>query len=117
MKFKAPPNHVIRVVTPAIQRALGRKYIFFDENGELETEKPLLIKILTRVAERSDSLISIETAPAASETPKTENNADASAETGEEIKLLHCKKCDFTCENWGELMAHYRADHPKDKEE
>lgn len=113
MKFKAPPNHVIRVVTPAIQRALGRKYIFFDENGELETEKPLLIKVLARVAERPDSLISI----VESDTPETENNADASAETGDEIKLLHCKKCDFTSDNWGELMAHYRADHPKDKGE
>ncbi len=113
MRFKAPPNHVIRVSTPVIQRALQRKYIFFDENGILETDKPFLIKVLARVAERPDSLISI----VESDTPETENNADASAETGEEIKLLHCKKCDFTSDNWGELMAHYRADHPKDKEE
>ena len=25
----------------------------------------------------------------------------------------HCKKCEFTCENQGELLAHYRAEHPK----
>lgn len=25
----------------------------------------------------------------------------------------HCRKCDFTCENQGELLAHYREKHPK----
>jgi hypothetical protein len=28
-------------------------------------------------------------------------------------ELRHCKKCDFTCENQGELLAHYREAHPK----
>jgi hypothetical protein len=23
----------------------------------------------------------------------------------------HCKKCDFTCENQGELLSHYRISH------
>jgi len=40
----------------------------------------------------------------------------------EEIKLgnlsadapeKHCKQCDFTCVNQGELLAHYRKSHPK----
>ena len=26
----------------------------------------------------------------------------------------HCKKCDFTCNNQGELLAHYREIHPKE---
>lgn len=32
----------------------------------------------------------------------------------EEVKTKHCKKCDFTCENQGELLAHYREIHPKE---
>ena len=31
----------------------------------------------------------------------------------ESTELRHCKKCDFTCENQGELLAHYREKHPK----
>jgi hypothetical protein len=34
-------------------------------------------------------------------------------EIKEEIKLKRCKKCDFTCDNQGELLAHYRESHPK----
>ena len=30
-----------------------------------------------------------------------------------EKTLRHCKKCDFTCDNQGELLAHYREKHPK----
>lgn len=26
----------------------------------------------------------------------------------------HCKKCDFTCDNQGELLAHYRESHKKE---
>ena len=34
-------------------------------------------------------------------------------ETTTEKTERHCKKCDFTCENQGELLAHYRDKHPK----
>jgi hypothetical protein len=27
--------------------------------------------------------------------------------------LRHCKKCDFTCDNQGDLMRHYATAHPK----
>lgn len=30
-----------------------------------------------------------------------------------ETKTRHCKKCDFTCENQGEIMKHYRLNHKK----
>ena len=30
-----------------------------------------------------------------------------------EKTLRHCKKCDFTCETQGQLLAHYRENHPK----
>lgn len=34
-------------------------------------------------------------------------------EISEETTLRHCKKCDFTCETQGQLLAHYRENHPK----
>ena len=30
-----------------------------------------------------------------------------------ENSLLHCKKCEFTCETQGQLLAHYREFHSK----
>ena len=33
--------------------------------------------------------------------------------TETESTLRHCKKCDFTCETQGQLLAHYREQHPK----
>ena len=30
-----------------------------------------------------------------------------------EKTLRHCKKCDFTCETQGQLLAHYREFHSK----
>ena len=30
-----------------------------------------------------------------------------------EISLRHCKKCEFTCETQGQLLAHYREFHSK----
>ena len=30
-----------------------------------------------------------------------------------ENSLLHCKKCDFVCDNRGEFLAHHRKEHPK----
>ena len=29
------------------------------------------------------------------------------------VTLRHCKKCDFTCDNQGDLMRHYATVHPK----
>jgi hypothetical protein len=57
----------------------------FDENGIYETNHPITIK---RMRGRFE-------------------------EIKEEIKLKRCKKCDFTCDNQGELLAHYRESHPK----
>ena len=31
----------------------------------------------------------------------------------EENTIRHCKKCDFTCDNQGALLQHYRDKHPK----
>lgn len=32
-----------------------------------------------------------------------------------EPKTLKCSKCDFVTENKGDLLAHYRLNHPKDE--
>lgn len=33
--------------------------------------------------------------------------------TTEQSEVRHCKKCDFSCESQGELLKHYREEHPK----
>jgi hypothetical protein len=45
---------------------------------------------------------------------KTENSVTDDKPT-EGINIRHCKKCDFTCENQGQLLAHYREAHPKEE--
>lgn len=57
----------------------------FDENGEHEIdEKRLDSDMLDRIKQNF--------------------------KTGE---LKHCKKCDYTCENQGDLLAHYRTKHKR----
>ena len=54
--------------------------------------------------------------PNADESPKTVEIPNMSAETKVETEILdvrHCKKCDFTCETQGQLLLHYRENHPK----
>jgi hypothetical protein len=88
MKFKGEPNLFVRINIKAHQRMSGRKGFLFDENGFFETENQFLIGLLDRQYERVEE-------------PK------------EEIKLKKCKKCDFTCDNQGDLLSHYREIHPK----
>ena len=42
----------------------------------------------------------------------TEVHTELTAETTATV-LRHCKQCDFTCENQGDLLRHYREKHPK----
>lgn len=100
MKFYAEPNLYVRF-TERHSRMFHKKGFYFDEHGEFETEHPSLVKLLKLHFKYGD-----EPKNAVIE---TENNAD----TGEIIKLKHCKKCDFTCENMGDLLAHYRKEHAK----
>jgi hypothetical protein len=58
----------------------------FDESGEFETDDVKLIAWM-----------------------KKNKNFIRCEEAGE----FKCKKCGFTTDNKGELMAHYRKDHPK----
>lgn len=94
MRFKAEPNLYVRFSLP-LQRATGKKGLYFKEDGTFETESPVLIKALSRQFE-------IDTSE-----DKSENKV-TSTET-----IRRCKKCDFTCNNQGEMLKHYRENHPK----
>ena len=90
MRFKAEPNLYVRFSLP-LQRATGRKGLYFKEDGTFETESPVLIKALSRQFEIDES-----------------ENKGNSTET-----IRRCKKCDFSCNGQGELLKHYRENHPK----
>ena len=97
MRFKAEPNLYVRLSLP-LQRALaGKKGFYFDSNGIFETEIPVLVKALSRQFEIDSNEI---------------ENKVVSTEA-----IRRCKKCDFTCDNQGELLAHYRKSHPKKEAE
>lgn len=96
MRFKAEPNLYVRLSLP-LQRILGgKKGFYFNAEGRFETENPFLIRALSRQFEIDDEI---------------ENKADST-----EV-IRRCKKCDFTCGNQGDLLAHYRKNHPKKEAE
>ncbi len=98
MKFTGPPNLLVRLVRP-----IGRiRHFRFDEKGMFETENERLMKRLSH---------KFEVVPDRPAENKAEVKEEAKAE--EVVKLRHCKKCDFTAENQGELLAHYKQVHPK----
>jgi len=83
IKFKGQPNMLVRFNPP-----IGNiKYVRFDENGEFCTDNERIIK---RFKHRFDSV-----------------------PVKESIKEYKCKKCDFKTDNMGELLSHYRIEHPK----
>ena len=94
MIFLAEPKLYIRIANKYIQRATGMKGFYFDENGEFETDNPVLIKVLSQRLKVKEEV---------NEANKNDNPA-----------VRHCKKCDFTCSNQGELLKHYREKHPKE---
>lgn len=85
MIFLGTPNKaVIGVTMNGFDRVI--KPLFrFDKNGEYETNDPKMIK-----------------------------RCQKQFEVKEETKPRKCKKCNFTCETQGELLRHYRENHPKE---
>ena len=86
MKFYGTPNMLIR-----IKNLKPYKFIRFDANGEYDTENPRLV---ARLKKRFEC-----------EEPIEEKKADV---------VYNCRKCDFTTDNRGYLLAHYRESHPKE---
>lgn len=97
MKFQGKPNLTIVDYKRLVAICT------FDENGFFETDDPNKIKYLTtkttsaKVVEEQSKV-----------TPKEEKPQEVPGE-----KVYTCKKCKFTTTNMGELLAHYRIDHPK----
>ena len=73
-----------------------KKVFQFDKNGEYETQDPKLIDWM----KKKKNFIRCE---------ETKKKAPADGS-------IHCKKCDFTCSNKGEIMSHHKREHPKKTE-
>lgn len=93
MKFYSdvPNLHIVR------QRTRGNgteSYLLckFDENGEFETDNSEVIKQLQNIYRHEENNV-------------TDDNPSE--------KIYQCKKCEFTTNNMGLLMAHYR-EHKKE---
>ena len=101
-------------------KATGKIMFRFDTKGEFITDDPEIIRralgffdYLEMKAETvGEKVAKTHTVPAMTITTKD----DPEPEPEPDAKL-HCKKCEFSCDNKGELMAHYRTEHPKNKEE
>ena len=74
----------------------------------IKINAPFLPIKVTEIAEVDGYIVQIANTTFAEKTIEAEE-VEITAET----TLRHCKKCDFTCENQGELLAHYREKHPK----
>lgn len=85
MKYRYTPNCAI------VDYENMKKMFVFDENGEFETEDKKLIEWIK----------------------KNKGFLKPFEEQAEETALMECKKCPFETDNKGELMAHYRKEHPK----
>jgi len=101
MKFKAEPNLYVRIANKYVQRVTGKKGFYFDDKGEYTTENEVLIKVISQNFEIVEEVAEV--------VKEVEEIVEGKAET----KQRHCKKCDFTCETQGEILKHYKTEHPK----
>lgn len=100
--FLGTPNMLV-VLNPPIGNI---KRLRFDANGEITTENERVIKRFHHKYDSKPSEKEIEQA--------VEELDDGSADIFTEHASHNCKKCEFTTDNKGLLMAHYRSDHPKE---
>jgi len=86
MKFYSEPNHAVmeRKVNKQTNTPFSKVLFSFDEKGEYETTDEKLISKLKQHFKY------------------------------DEENKKHCKKCDFICDNHGELLQHYRT-HKKEE--
>lgn len=96
MIFKGEPNLFVRFSNKTVIRVTGKKGFYFNDKGEYETNNDLLCRVLKQHFEQTENSVTDDKPP-------------------EELNVKHCKKCEFTCENQGQLLAHYREVHPKEE--
>lgn len=96
MVFKGTPNQFVRFSNKTVIRVTGKKGFYFDENREYETNNDLLCRVLKQHFEVKEI--------------EEENSAAGDKPTEKEYQ---CKHCNYTTANKGELLAHYKKEHPK----
>ena len=83
-----------------------------EEQAVLKVGIKLNAPFLPVTVEEINNIDGYEIAPAAWNVSAI-TTCDAKTVEVEEVAARHCKKCDFTCETQGQLLAHYRENHPK----
>ena len=106
MKFYGTPN--MGVYERKNRKDVGKikrpKLVFrFDEMGEFVTDDEKLIPRLVKKFRFEETNTTLPAKPIEAE----------EVEIRTENTLRHCKKCDFVCATQGELLKHYRENHPK----
>ena len=115
--FYGEPNLlVIRQAKIGYGRLSNVPLFCFDANGEYTcTDDAHSDTIIQRLKQLYKYEIEGDTVPGPEPEPtvdtEPETNAEPEPSAGETIR--HCKKCDFTCTNQGDVMRHYRECHPK----
>ena len=89
----------------------SRKVFQFDNNGEFETEDKSIIEFMRKYKGH----IKCENNAIVSEKIEVKEEVEEKEEIKQEIKEYKCKKCDYTTDNKGLLLAHYRQSHKKVK--
>lgn len=99
MKLKGEPK---QLVINTRKRGGQKKMYRFNENGVLEipNRDKDLCKRMARRFEVIDEKKQVKDKQK-SETKETDK------------KIYRCKKCGFTTDNMGKLLAHYKEEHPK----
>lgn len=94
MKYKYEPNcHIV-------DYEVGVTKFKFDEKGEFETEDS---KLNDWIKKNKNFLKPIQEEKKKSEKQKSVTTVDS----------IKCKKCDFVANNKGDLLQHYKHEHPK----
>lgn len=104
---------------PIRSKQTGKIIFVFDTKGEYLTDDDNIIRrclgFFDNIKLDSKVITKLEKKTKYNE-PMTITHKGDKIENEEvkEIGIKHCKKCDFTCTNQGDLLAHYREKHSKE---